>query len=428
MDKNSLKQVVIAQSKEERIPGELVIREAYRAVEPFLETPQVIILSGVRRSGKSTWMEVIRRRAAESDYYLNFDDERLATFQLEDCQSLVEVFIELYGIQKTFYFDEIQNLVGWERFVRRLHNEGKKIFVTGSNAELLSREFGTRLTGRNIPLYLFPYSFYEYIQRQNENLLNEKHFGSTEVALIKKYFSEFKVLGGFPEYILHQQKEYLRMLYENIIYKDVIVRNKILHADTIKKLVYYLASNNTKEFSYSALQKLLNITSSNLVSEYCHYLENSFLCFALKRYSFSVRKQIQSSKKMYFIDPALAECVGFRFSEDRGRMLENIVYLQLKRNNQYKDIYYHKEKKECDFVLCEALRVVEAIQVCADLQDPKTKDREIKGLLDAMRTYNLERGLLITEEESGDETITEDGKEYYIKIVPAWGWLLRKSG
>ncbi len=197
MDKETLKHIVLEQSAMEVVPDAFVSRESYQAIERFVTNSQVIVLSGVRRCGKSTWMRALRQRATESNYYLNFDDERLASFQLEDCQRLVEVFIELYGLQKTFYFDEVQNFIGWERFVRRLHNERKKIFVTGSNANLLSYELGTHLTGRNIALHLFPYSFREYIQRENESLLKEKQYGLTDVALIKKYFSEFKILGGF---------------------------------------------------------------------------------------------------------------------------------------------------------------------------------------------------------------------------------------
>ena len=423
MNKDFLKQIVTDQATDEVFPNRLIARESYKALDRFADSDQVIVLSGVRRCGKSTWMKTIRCHAKESQYYLNFDDERLASFQLEDCQRLVEVFIELYGVQKTFYFDEMQNFIGWERFVRRLHNEGKKVFVTGSNAKLLSRELGTHLTGRHYEFHLFPYSFREYIQRENAELLSVEQHTSTQIALIKKYFSEFKKLGGFPKYLETHEKEYLHSIYENILYKDVIVRHKIENVSALKELAYYLASNNTKEFTYNALRKLLFLSNTTTVADYCQYLEDSFLCFMVNRYSYSVRKQLYSPKKMYFIDPALAECVGFRFSEDRGRMLENIVYLELRRNSRHKDIYYHREKKECDFVLREGFYVTEAIQVCADIQDPKTKAREIQGLLEAMQTYKLDKGLLITEDESGDEVIIENKKKYHVSIVPVWRWL-----
>jgi len=424
MDKETLKHIVLDQMAVERSIDSFIPRESYQLIEPFIATPQVIILSGIRRCGKSTWMRMIRRRAVESNYYLNFDDERLAPFQLDDCQRLVEVFIELYGVQKTFYFDEMQNFVGWERFVRRLHNEGKKVFVTGSNANLLSYELGTHLTGRNIALHLFPYSFREYLQRENENFLSIENFSSADVALIKKYFSEFKIMGGFPEYLATRQKQYLHNLYENILYKDIIVRNNIENVTAIKALVYYLASNNAKEFTYNSLRKLLELSNARTVSDYCHFLENCFLCFTVNRFSFSVRKQAFSPKKIYFIDQALVECIGFRMSEDRGRMLENMVFLQLLRKNN--EVYYHKEKKECDFVTREGHGIGQAIQVCESLQDPKTKKREIDGLIDALQTYQLKSGLIITEDESGEEIIQHDGKKYHMMIVPAWKWFLEK--
>lgn len=423
MDKETLKKIVISQAQNEMaLPKPLIVREAYDYLKRFVNIPQVIILSGVRRCGKSTWMKMIREHASEPDYYLNFDDERLASFQLDDCQRLVEVFIELYGVQKTFYFDEIQSLNGWERFVRRLHNEEKKVFITGSNTDLLSRQFGTHLTGRNIALHLFPYSFREYIQKQNESLLKEKHLGGTKIAVIKKYFAEFRVLGGFPEYLRHGRKEYLQELYENILYKDVIICNSISDPNAIKNLAYYLASNNTKEFTYNSLRKLFNITGNNTVSQYCHYLAESFLCFIVERFAYSVKTQTFSPKKIYFIDQALAECVGFRMSEDRGRVLENIVFLQLLRKNY--EVYYHKEKKECDFVTRDGFYVGHAIQVCESLQDAKTKKREIAGLVDALHTYNLKEGFLITDDELGEEEIIHENKTYKIKICPAWKWLL----
>ncbi len=168
-----------------------------------------------------------------------------------------------------------------------------------------------------------------------------------------------------------RQKEYLHNLYENILYKDIIVRNKIDNITAIKAMIYYLASNNTKEFTYNSLRKLLGLSNARTVSEYCEYCENCFLFFVVERFSFSVRTQAFSPKKIYFIDQALAECVGFRVSEDRGRTLENIVYLQLLRQNF--EVYYHREKKECDFVTRDGFGVGHAIQVCENLQDPKTK-------------------------------------------------------
>jgi uncharacterized protein len=421
MDKSVLKRVIIDQ-KEMGLPDPLTPRWQYHAMMPLMETKQVIILSGIRRCGKSTLMQMIRHHANEVGYYINFDDDRLVHFALEDFDQLLDVLIELDGLQNTFYFDEIQNISGWERFVRRLHNEGKKVVITGSNARLLSRELGTHLTGRHIAITLYPYSFSEFVASRDPHLLKEQTRTSTHMSLLKKYFSEFKILGGMPEYLENNQRQYLHALYENILYKDIIVRHKLTHEKSIKELVYYLASNNTKEFSYNRLCQLLGIASTNTISDYCHYLENSFLCFTLNRFSYSLKKQIHSPKKIYFIDPALAESVGFRFSPDHGRTLENIVFLQLMRQSH--DIYFHKEQQECDFVIREGYHITQAIQVSVSLIHSETKKREINGLLDALIAYQLPEGLVITEDESGIETHLCDGKTYTIHIVPCWQWLL----
>lgn len=420
MDKNTLKQIIIDQAKEP-VPSRLVPRMTLQELSPLVETKQVIILSGIRRCGKSTLMHMLRQHLPESDYHINFDDERLVLFQLDDFQTLIETFVELYGIQNTLYFDEIQNIPGWERFIRRLHNEGKKVFITGSNASLLSNELGTHLTGRHISIRLFPFSFKEYLQTKKP-LPQDKQLSSTDIAIIKKHFIEFERLGGMPEYLENKQKQYLQTLYENILYKDIIVRYKLPQQKAIKELVYYLASNNGKEFSYNSLRKLLGLATTNTVSEYCHYLENSYLCFVLNRFSYSLKSQSYYAKKVYFIDPALAESVGFRISEDKGRTLENIIFLQLLRLN--KEVYFHKDKQECDFLIRDGYHIQEAIQVSVSLRDSKTKKREINGLLEAMVTYNLTEGLIITEDESSTETLHHNDKNYTITIKPAWQWLL----
>lgn len=421
MDKQVLKQVIIDQANEP-IPEHVVPRWQYEQILSLVDNKQVIVISGLRRCGKSTLLHMLRNAVQENEYYINFDDDRLVQFSLADFDMLLEVFVELFGEQRTFYFDEIQNIQGWERFVRRLHNSGKKVFLTGSNAKLLSAELGTHLTGRHITVNLYPYAFSEYVLYKNVQILANKHLDSTQVALIKKYYAEFKQMGGLPEYLLSGQKQYLQSLYENIMYKDIIVRNRITLEKPIKELVYYLASNNCKEFSYNSLRKLIGVSSANTVSDYCHHLENSFLCFAINRFSYSVKEQINTAKKIYFIDQAMAEAVGFRFSEDYGRILENIVYLELKRLGN--EIYFHKDKKECDFIIRDGYKIAAAIQVCASLSDVKTRQREIDGLLEALKIYELKEGLIITDDEEEIITLKYDDQKYTIRVIPCWQWLL----
>lgn len=426
MKKELLHQIITDQNAT-RMPSNLVLRTKYKQLVTLQKSSQIIIILGLRRAGKSTLLQTLRLNAKnqtgrQSDYYVNFDDDRFATFKLEDFDQLNETLIQLYGEQDTYYFDEIQNITGWERFIRRLHNMGKKIYITGSNAQLLSIELGTHLTGRNIPLTVYPFSFYEYLLSKNSKLIDYAKLDSTQLAILKKHYYEYVKNGGIPEYLENNSLEYLQAIFENILYKDIIVRNKISNPKPLQELVYYLASNNTKEFTYNSLKNLVGIKSANTIADYCSYLENSFLCFSVSRFSYSLKKQVHSSKKIYFIDQALARSVGFINSPDSGRILENIVFLQLKRLGL--NIYFHKEKYECDFIIRQGYTVAAAIQVCKDLSCPKTLEREINGLIDALQSYQLDSGIIITEDTTESRTITKANKQYNINLIPCWQWLL----
>lgn len=358
MDKQQLKAVIIDQH-DIRLPKQLIQRDSYIDIAALKKSKQIIIISGLRRSGKSILQQQLRSQALESDYFINFDDDRLVEFNLEDFQALYEVFIELYGVQKTFYFDEIQNIVGWERFIRRLHDNGNKIYITGSNASMLSTELGTRLTGRFIEYHLYPYSYSEFLSYKGIKDITTSHLTTIDKGLLKGAFNDFVQDGGLPEYIEQKYEGYLHSLYESIIYRDVIVRYKINNHRAVKELVYYLASNLAKDCSFNALKKTLGLASATTVSNYCDNLQSTFLCFFVQRYDYSLKKQLQSPKKIYFIDQALSVKVGFRVSDDFGRILENIVFLELIRRG--KNVYYHKDKQECDFILRENTKITAAI-------------------------------------------------------------------
>jgi predicted AAA+ superfamily ATPase len=416
-----LKRIIADQIEEHNLPGDYIPRTAESQLAKAFRSKEIIVLTGLRRSGKSVLLHHIRQQNTESDYYFNFEDERLSTFLVDDFQMLQETFIELFGLQKTYYFDEIQNIKGWEVFVRRLYNAGNKIYITGSNANLFSEELGTRLTGRYIAYTIYPLCFQEYIYYKNKKLLSENLLSTAKIGQIKKLFSDYCQEGGIPEYVKYKNSDYLRSLYEGILYRDIIARYKLPQSVLIKTLVFYLASNCSKEITYNSLRKLIGIKSATTISDYCYYLENSYLCFFVNRYSDSVKSQLQSPKKVYFIDTAVAKIVGFRISEDIGRTLENIVFLELKRRNY--EIFYHQQSKECDFLVRENINVTQAIQVCQTLVDPKTKKREIEGLMEAMERFSLQTGLIITESETFTEEVQKDGKIFTILVVPAWDWL-----
>ncbi len=379
------------------------------------------VLTGIRRCGKSTVLNEIRFGSLENDYYMNFDDDRLLHFRVGDFQMLYELFVELFGEQNTFYFDEIQNIEGWERFVRRLHDYKKKIYISGSNATMLSSELGTRLTGRYVSHELFPFSFVEYLNFKNISFEKEKLFSTIGKAEIKKHFFEYLEKGGFPEYLKNGNKDYLKFLFESILYRDVLVRHKLVNEKEMRELVFYLASNIAKLVSYNNLAKLIGVQNASTVKKYIQYLEDPYLIFQVSKYDHSVKKQIFNPKKIYFIDNALASLLGFRFSEDKGRFLENLVFVELKRRGF--ELFYHKETKECDFLLKEKNKIVSAIQVSISLNDQATRKREIAGLLEAMKVNGLRSSLILTEDEEEQITIGI----ITIEVLPVWKWLLRDT-
>ncbi|SDF50827.1 hypothetical protein SAMN04488589_0735 [Methanolobus vulcani] len=417
MDTETLKMAVISHNS---IPEEEFIeRDIFDKVKDSGENPFIIIINGIRRCGKSTLMQQIRRINKENRYYLNFDDERLIGFSIDDFQKVHEIYVELYGLENTFYFDEIQNIDKWETFVRRMHDSKNKVYITGSNASMLSRELGTRLTGRHLSYTLYPFSFREYLRFNNISVSKDDFYLTESRSIIKKHFNQYLTTGGISEYLMYGNTDYLKSLYESIIYRDVIARYNLSDEKTLKDLIHYLASNIGREFSFNSLRKMLGLSNATTVKEYLNYFENSFLVFTILRYSPSLKKQMYSNKKVYFIDNGLTNSISFRFSENRGSMLENLVFLSLKRKDC--EIYFHKDKKECDFVIKDGFEIREAIQVTQNIEDPETRKREIEGLKEAMDEYELKEGLILTE-DTEEEIVLQDKRMIIVK--PIWKWLL----
>lgn len=385
--------------------------------QSLIDCNEVLVISGIRRCGKSVLLQQIRAKQPEKDYCFNFDDDRLAKFSVDNFQQLYEVFIELFGEQNTFYFDEIQNITGWELFVRRLYDKGCKVFVTGSNAKMLSRELGTHLTGRYCSYEIYPFSFSEYLDFFEINIKQDDFYSTVGVANLTKYFNQYLYDGGFPHYIKSKNEIYLKSLYESILYKDVMVRNKLNNEKEILELVYFLASNVAKLSSYSSLSRLIGLKHPVTIKNYIEHIENTYLIFQISKYDHSLKKQLANPKKTYFIDNAIVHKLGFNITENYGRLFENLVFIELKRRTY--EVFYHSDKTECDFLIRIANKIVQAIQVCYTFNN-ETRSREIKGLIDALNFYNLDDGLIITTDK--EEDIEISGKK--ISIVPAWKWLL----
>ncbi|TGC06765.1 ATP-binding protein [Methanolobus halotolerans] len=214
---------------------------------------------------------------------------------------------------------------------------------------------------------------------------------TVEKSTIKRYFNEYIETGGIPEYVKLMDDLYIKTLYENILYRDIIARYNLRNEQALKTTVYFAASNIAKEISFNSIKNLAGLSSATTIKEYFGYLENSYL---VPKFSPSLKTQVYSNKKIYFVDTAIARILGYRTSEDYGRILENNVFMELKRRSQ--EVYYHRDKKECDFVIREGYRIREAIQVTKSMEDPDTMKRELDGLLEAMKTYDLQEGLILT--------------------------------
>lgn len=387
----------------------------------YQNNQEIVVITGIRRCGKSTLLQQIRAEQSEKDYFINFDDERLIQFKVEDFQLLYETFIELFGVQKTFYFDEIQNITGWERFVRRLHDYGNKVYITGSNANMLSRELGTHLTGRYVTMELYPFSFREFLEFNGKALTQGDMYSTEGRSELKAMFSKFVLFGGFPVFLENQNDNYMKSLYENILYRDVLVRNNLTNEKELLELVYFLASNVSRLSSFNSLAKTIGIKNASTISNYLQFIQNTYLIFQVNKFDFSLRKQIQNPRKTYFIDQALVTRLGFLFSEEKGRLLENIAFIELKRRGQ--EVFYYRGKNECDFLIRQGTQITNAIQVCYSFDTPETKARELNGLTEAMKTYFLNEGFILTNDTEEDTVI--DGLN--IRIMPVWKWILQNT-
>jgi len=421
MIKDRLKEIVLDQKEVFNRKTHLIERDI--DLDNYIRTQQVVIISGIRRCGKSSLLYLIKEKMklAEEDYcYFNFDDERISS----DVSVTGEIFnlhIEIYGKEPILFFDEIQNIPLWEKFINRIYEKGIKVFVTGSNARLLSTEISTSLTGRNKVIELFPFSFYEYL-RYTGNSVDMENVTSKQKALVQKNFNHYLTTGGFPLVIKENDLELINGYFQDILYRDIVSRYRLSQVKEIKEIGLYFASNVGKLFSYSTLQSISRIKSLSSVKDYLGYYEQSYLFFFLKKFDYSVKKQIMNPKKVYAIDQGFIHRLGFNFSENKGRILENIIFLELLRRG--KEVYYYSGNLECDFLIKKGLQIIEAIQVVYSLTN-ENYNREYNGLKEAMETHHLKHGLIVIIDIDLHQDKRVEQNE--IKIVEAWRWLLSKN-
>ncbi|PIN84807.1 MAG: hypothetical protein COV47_05510 [Candidatus Diapherotrites archaeon CG11_big_fil_rev_8_21_14_0_20_37_9] len=419
MDRNLLYAVLSSQQEKFFSPQTLFHREMLPKVISLLNLKLPLIITGVRRCGKSSLMVLIRdelKLSKKDCLFVDFSDERFIGFDHQDFQKINDYLVENnYSDHAFLFIDEAQEVSHWEKWVNRL-KEAHSTLVTGSNSKMLSKEISTTLTGRSVNLHLEPFSFREFLLTKKIDF-KEKSFDFKQQALIRKAFLEYHQMGGFPKLILSGDETILKELYENILYRDVVARLGKDLEKPVKELSAYFLSNISEKVSSRKAGGLAGIKNLLGVKKVLNAFENSFLFIMIPKFDYSIRKQIQNPKKVYCVDNGFVTVAGFRFSDNEGKLLENLVLVELKRRS--KEVYYSSDKKECDFVIKEKTRIVQAVQVTWKLT-VEDRERELSGLLEAMEKFDLKEGLILTNDQ--EEEIKRDQKKVLVK--PTWKWLL----
>jgi len=367
------------------------------------------IVTGVRRCGKSTLLQMAL--GDREFFYLNFDDPELYGFSASDF-AILNTAIESYARNKntvTLCFDEFQNIEGWETFVHKKLFEGYFVYVTGSNANLMSKELGTRLSGRHLDSELFPFSYTEFCSMNSLQVNNAESLQS------------YLKMGGFPEYLTYKNEEILKTLMDDILTKDISVRYGIKDLVSLKILAKYLSSNFGNLISGSRLSNQLNLKTKATVLEYMGHMEQSYLFFFVPKFDYSPMTQTVNPKKVYCIDTALAQAVSMSVTKNKGKLLENAVYLSLRRKT--KNVWYYSEPSfECDFLYGSDNTPESAVQVCYELNE-ENRERELRGIVETCRKFNIENPQIVTFNQN--DIISFDGMT--VEAVDAMSFLSGSS-
>jgi predicted AAA+ superfamily ATPase len=411
-----------------------ISRAVLGKVKEYLVLPHIIALVGVRRSGKSTLARQIINHLMRDNgvsprniLFLNLENPAFSRYrnQVSYLEQAYEDYLKLVAPEGTVYcfLDEIHFFTEWQVFLKsRYEQQNIKFVITGSNSHLLSSEFITLLSGRALPVEVYPFSFAEYVSAQGVEL-PDAVARAKERNRLRGLLDDYLHNGGFPETCKLDstllRKEILVMYARNILYQDIAPRFAVKKAIDLENLFFYLASNIASLFSFNRLADLTGLNDKT-VKEYLSYFSDAYLLFTLDSYSFSVREQINSPKKVYAIDTGMAGAVGFNFSKNQGHLLENQVYLELQRRG-CGALYYFKTENglEVDFAVTASGKVTRLIQVVQELGEEKTRNRELRALIKAMDETGLRQGEIVTYEE--EESITVGDKT--IMVIPAYKFL-----
>ncbi len=418
MIKSALRQILIDQQIFLSRTEGLISRDI--DINEILNSEEIIVLSGIRRCGKSSLLALIGQQLPGSKLFINFDDIRFSDWSIENFQHIYELIGELFGPDEpvTLLFDEIQNIPGWERWLNNLYQYQIKTIVTGSNASVLSSELGTYLTGRHRTIQIHPFSFSEFLKYHGIELKNLNHISSTQKGEISRFLIMYLDQGGFPSVVKSQDISLSEQYLTDIIYRDIVARFGIREIKEFRDMTVYLITNAARTISYKTLSDIAGVKSVSTVKNYLEYLEQAFLLFRLAPLNYSLKVMARASYKVYAGEVSFIHAAGFHLSEDLGQRIENLAYLHLARTNP--EIYFYSGQRECDFLIKKGHSIQEAIQVSMTLTDPKTRDKETRGLIEAMEKFSVQKGYILTLDE--EEELEISGKN--VAVIPLWKWLL----
>ncbi len=385
--------------------------------EMILSSGLVKVVTGIRRSGKST----LCLGSIPSDYpfsYVNFDDERLVGLKTEDLNKVYETLLQIQPETKIFIFDEIQNIESWELFANRLQRKKINLIITGSNGKLLSQELATHLTGRHLSLELSPLSYREFLKFNNLEV--SETMTTEERALVKNKMQTYFEIGGFPEVVLGEPGgPYLRELFDKIITRDIAQRHRLRNTRILKEIALYLVQQSGSMTSLANLEETFQINSINTLRSYFQYLQEVFLLYEVQGYSGKLKERTTRPRKYYVCDLGMWSALNTKPTLDLGMRLETLIYLHLSRS--FPHVYYLKEPGfDIDFCVVKERTPTLLIQVCYSIQNSATRTREIRSLVSAAKQYRMKSGTIVTWDD--EDSLVEEGIE--IRIVPAWKFLL----
>ncbi|HLD70784.1 MAG TPA: ATP-binding protein [Negativicutes bacterium] len=410
--------------KERLLSLSYVDRSKQKDAQKWLSSDLIKVILGPRRAGKSVFALMLLKE--QSFAYFNFDDESLPGEEKIDLDELMTELKLAYGDTKYILFDEIQNLPNWELFANRLHRGGYNLVLTGSNASLLSKELATHLTGRHIPIEILPFDFTEVLKAKQYEVNLDKLLVPDEKAKLLEYLTQYMTNGGFPEIVTKgvDPRGYLDVLFDAVMFKDVVKRHKVRFSKQISNLGSYLINNVSGLYGTKKLADVLNFKSQVTLENYLDYLTQAYLLFPLERHSSKATMRMKSYKKAYVVDNGFVTAKAVQHSPDTGKLMENLVFAELVKRG-YKpghELFYYKSKndREVDFVLKKGYQVTELLQVCYDLTGPDVEQREVKALLEAGKELGVSNLVILTWNE--EREITKDGLT--IQVRPLWKWLL----